>query len=138
MYISIPQLREPSAEAVGAFSVRGVLYAKSSLKLIVNNRIGKVGIRPSADVPLTSLSVLGAHAYTTRGRENKWTGRKSAFRMCARPVPPRPSIRARGLPFFLLPFPRPRTLRLCEKRALYYTDVLAASGQRLVLLRINA
>lgn len=68
MYISIPQLREPSAEAVGALSVRGVLYAKSSLKLIVNNRIGKVGIRPSADVPLTSLSVLGAHAYTTRAR----------------------------------------------------------------------
>lgn len=42
MYISIPPLR-------GMCGM--ILYAKSSLELIVNNRIGKVGIRPDGRPP---------------------------------------------------------------------------------------
>lgn len=43
--------------AVTSLSMGMILYAKSSLELIVNNRIGKVGIRPlEPPWPILSLS----------------------------------------------------------------------------------
>lgn len=77
---------------------RMILYAKSSLELIVNNRIGKVGIRPSGRGPVTHPPVRPSarrHPHSPLRAAHliwHWSQRVADLLLSVRP-PVRPSVR---------------------------------------------
>lgn len=136
MYISIPRLRELGRDGASALSARGVLYAKSNLKLMLT--IGLVRWEfahpPTRRTPLYPSSVR-VHTQRCAGTREQMDGEKINLSNVRR-EPPASVLAAYptlfSLPFFVFYlFPvHAHFSYMCEERALYYTDVFAASGQR--------